>query len=94
MEFHDLLEVVHQDAKVWQESRQPRERDTFEWLVQDELRGQRVLAALAQELGKENAKEVFKKVFFVKKTPAFAHVHDQKIASIALEKGNGASSSN
>ena len=67
---------------------------TFELRVQDELRGQRVLATLAQELGKENVKEVFKKVFFVKETPAFAHVHDQKIASIALEKGNGASSSN
>ena len=92
--FHEMSEVVHQDAKVWQESKQSWVGNTFEWLVQDELRGQRVLAALAQELGKENAKEVFKKVFFVKKTPAFGHVHDQKIASIALEKGNGASSSN
>ena len=33
-------------------------------------------------------------MLFVKQAPPFAHVYDQKIASIALEKGNGASSSN
>ena len=101
---HDISKKVHPDAEVWLESKQAwdstlrgmkmRDGGAFEWVVEDELRGQRVLAALAQELGKENAKEVFNKVFFVKKAPPLAHVHDKKIASIALEKGNGASSSN
>ncbi len=105
MVFQHMSQVVHPDAKVWQESRQAwnkvlrgrktRVGDALEWLVEDELRGQRVLAALAQELGNDDAKEVFSKVFFVKEAPHFVvGVGEQKIASIALAKGNGASSSN
>ena len=44
-------------------------RDANEWLVQDELRGQRVLAALAQDMGTKAAKEIFRQVFFRKETP-------------------------
>ena len=62
-----------------------REEGTFEWLMKDELRGQRVLATLAQELGNEHAKKIFYKIFYV---------HEPEVTSIALGKGNGPSSLN
>lgn len=53
---------------MWQKSTQSWDRilegmdtlvgETFEWLVQDELWGQQILAALAEDLDKKNAKEV------------------------------------
>ena len=49
-----------------------RTRDAVEWLVAEELRGQCVLAALAQEMGTKDAKETFKRVFFGKNSPYFA----------------------
>ena len=50
----------------------PTTRDAVEWLVGEELQGQRVLAALAQEVGTKDAKETFKQVFFKKDSPFFA----------------------
>ena len=44
-------------------------RDAVEWLVAEELRGQRVLAALAQEMDTKDAKETFKRVFFRRNSP-------------------------
>ena len=41
----------------------------MKWLVADDLQGQPVLAALAQDLGMDDAKEKFKRVFFVKENP-------------------------
>ena len=61
------------------------ERSAFEWLVEDELQGKRVLAALVQELGNEHVKKIFHKVFYV---------HEPEMAFIALEMGDGASSLN
>ena len=46
-----------------------RTRDAVEWLVVEELRGKRVLAALAQEMGTKDAKETFKRVFFRRDSP-------------------------
>ena len=51
------------------------EKSAFEWFVHDELRGQKVLAALAQELDTEHAKKIFHNVFYV---------HEAKVAFIAL----------
>ena len=112
---------MHPDAKVWLDSRQAwdrvidkmRARDAVEWLVADDLRGQRVLAALAQDLGMADAKEKFKRVFFARKNPyltttsqsmdglagvvgrdGLVGVTEGVDASIVLDKGNGAHSSN
>ena len=43
-----------------------RAQDAVEWLVADDLRGQRVLSALAQEWGMEDAQEKIKRVFFAR----------------------------
>ena len=87
-----------------------KNRDAIEWLVQEELRGQRVLVALAQDMGTEAAKETFRRVFF-KETPysvrnqepmsGLAGVADGSMrvvvgedASVALVEGNGVSFAN
>ena len=92
-------------TKVWHDSREAwgqvldkmRARDVVEWLVADELRGQCVLTALAKDLDMEGAKAKFKHVFLAREnpysitSPAFVESVD---ASIVLDKGNGAHSSN
>ena len=73
----DMGKVAHFESQVWQESRQALDRvlgemntrDPVEWLVEEELRGQRVLAALAQDMGTRAAKETFRRVFFRRETP-------------------------
>ena len=109
------------NAKVWHDSRQAwdkvlsmrRAQDAVEWLVADDLRGQRVLAALAQDWGVEDAKEKFKRVFFARHNPYLTTLPQSADelatmdggaglvgmikgvdASIVLDKGNGAQSSN
>ena len=94
-EGDDTFKEIHPNTRVWQESKEAWEttlrgmttddEGAFVWLIKDELRGQRVLAALAEELGTEHAKKIFRKVFFV---------YESKMASIALEKGGGAPSTN
>ena len=109
------------NAKVWHDSRQAwdqvlkkmRAQDAVEWLVADDLRGQRVLSALAQEWGMEDAQEKFKRVFFARQSP-YLTTSPQSVdglatvdararlvgvskgvdASIVLDKGKGAHSSN
>lgn len=62
-----MQRIVHTNAKVWHDSIQDWEQvlakikasDVVEWLVADDLRGQRVLAALAQDICMEDAKEKF-----------------------------------
>ena len=63
--LNHISKEVHSDTRLWLESEEAwdtifrgmttREEGSFEWLVEDELRGQRVLAALAQELRNEHA---------------------------------------
>jgi hypothetical protein len=113
--------ITTPDAKAWHDSQQAwnqalekrRTQNSVEWLVEDELRGQRVLAALAQDLGMEDATEKFKRVFLTKENPYLVtsphSIDGTNIgtnggdsigmekgddASIVLDKGNGASSSN
>ena len=59
-----------------------QEEGTLEWLVEDELRGQKILASLPQESWNKHAKKIFHKVFYVHQ------------GEIGLENGNGASSLN
>ena len=78
--YADMGKVAHTGAHVWQDSQRAwdrvlgemRTRDAIEWLVAEELRGQCVLAALAQEVGTKDAKETFKRIFFRKDSPYFA----------------------
>ena len=73
----DMERVAPEESPIWKDSQQAwdwvlgeiKNQDAFEWLLQDELRGQRVLAALAQDMGTEATKEIFKQVFFKKETP-------------------------
>ena len=69
--------VALEESPVWKDNQQAwdrvlgeiKNRDAIEWLVQDKLRGQQVLVALAQDMGTEAAKEIFRRVFFRKETP-------------------------
>ena len=69
--------ITTSDANTWHDNQQARNQalekrrtqNSMEWLVEDELRGQRVLGALAQNLGMEGATEKFKKVFLTKENP-------------------------
>ena len=73
----DMGKVAHAGAQVWQDSQRAwdrvlgemKTRDAVEWLVAKELQGQRVLAALAQEMDTKDAKETFKQVFFRRNSP-------------------------
>ena len=73
----DMERVAPEESPIWKDSQQAwdrvlgeiKNRDAIEWLVQDELRGQRVLAALALDMGTEAAKGIFRQVFFKKETP-------------------------
>ena len=73
----DMGRVAPEESPVWKDSQQAwdrvlgeiKNRDAIEWLVQDELRGQRVLAALAQDMGTKADKEIFRQVFFRKEIP-------------------------
>ena len=73
----DMGRVAPEESPIWKDSQRAwdqvlgeiKNRDAIEWLVQEELRGQRVLVALAQDMGTEAAKETFRRVFFKKETP-------------------------
>ena len=72
-----MQKIVHTDAKVWLDSIQAweqvlakiRTRDAVDWLVADDLRGERVLAALAQDICMEDAKEKFMHVCYARENP-------------------------
>ena len=71
-----MQKIVHTDAKVWHDNIQAweqvlaiRVRDAVEWLVVDDLRGQRVLAALAQDICMEDVKDKFMQVFYARENP-------------------------
>ena len=73
----DMGRVAPKESPIWKDSQRAwdqvlgeiKNRDAIEWLVQEELRGQRVLVALAQDMDTEAAKETFRRVFFKKETP-------------------------
>ena len=64
----DMGKIAPEESQVWQDSRQDwyrvlgeiKTRDAVEWLVEEDLRGQRVLAVLAHDMGTKAAKETFK----------------------------------
>ena len=74
-----------EESQVWQDSQQDwyrvpgeiKTRDAVEWLVEEDLRGQRVLATLAHDMGTKVAKETLRHVFFRKETPH--HVRDREL---------------
>ena len=78
----DMGRVAPEEFPIWKDSQQAWDqvlgdikiRDAIEWLVHDELRGQRVLAVLAQDMGTKAAKEIFRQVFFRKETSNFARI--------------------
>ena len=50
----------HNSIQAWEQVlAKIRARDVVEWLVADDLQGQRVLATLAQDICMEDAKEKF-----------------------------------
>ena len=73
----DMGKIAPEESQVWQDSRQDwyqvlgeiKTRDAVEWLVEEDLRGQRVLATLVHDMGTKAAKETFRQVFFRRKTP-------------------------
>ena len=87
--------VASEESSVWKDSQQAwdrvlgeiKNRNAIEWLVQEELRGQRVLAALAQTMGTEAAKETFRRVFFGKETPYFARNQEPTAGLVGIADG-------
>ena len=75
-----LSEVAQSGATIWRESqaawdqtlKEIKSRDALEWVVAEDLRGQRVLAALAQDMGTKAAAEAFSRVFLRGTRPAFS----------------------
>ena len=94
------VKVWHNNKQVWHKDLEKRRvQEAIEWRVADDLRGQRVFAALAQDFNMEDAKEKFKQVLCARENLYQAHAGlvgmiGNKNASIALDKGNGAHSSN
>ena len=92
----DMGRVAPEESPIWKVSQQAwkqvleeiKNRDAIEWLVQDELRGQRVLAALAQDMGTEAAKEIFRQVYFRKETPYFARNQEPMSGLVGIADGN------
>ena len=86
----DMEKVAPEESPIWKDNQQAWEqvlgeiknRDAIEWLVQDELQGQRVLASLAQDIGTKAAKEIFMQDFFRKETPYFAR-NQEPMAGLA-----------
>ena len=91
----DMGKVAYAGAQVWQDSQRAwdrvlgemRTRDAVEWLVAEELRGQHVLAALAQEMGTTDAKETFKRIFFRKDSPYSASGEESMYGLAGIANG-------
>ena len=83
----DMGRVALEESPVWKDSQQAWDRDAIEWLVQDELRGQRVLGALAQDMETEAAKEIFSQVFFRKETSYFVRTQEPMSGLIGIADG-------
>lgn len=74
-----IQKIIHPDAKVWHDSIEIweqvlaniRTQDVVEWLVADNLRGQRVLTTFTQDICMEDTKEKFKQIFHARKNPYF-----------------------
>ena len=62
----------------------------MEWIVAEDLRGQRVLAALAQDMGTKAATEAFSRVFLRGTRPAFSAELDQTFGASGISQGGDA----
>ena len=90
-----LSEVAHSGATISQESQaawnhtleEIKRRDAVEWIVAEDLRGQRVLAALAQDMGTKAATEAFSRVFLRGTRPAFSADLDQIHGAAGTSQG-------
>ena len=91
-----LSEVAHSGATIWHESqdawdqtlKEVERRDAVEWVVTEDLRGQRVLAALAQDMGTKAATEAFSRVF-LRGTPPALSAEDDQTSEAACTSGEG-----
>ena len=97
-----LGEVAQSGATVWRESQEAwdqtlkevESRDAVEWVASEDLRGQRVLAALAQDMGTKAAMEAFSRVFLGGTRPACNAEGDQTFGVLCTSgEGDNATSS-
>ena len=91
----DMGKIAPKESQVWQDSRQDwyhvlgeiKTRDVVEWLVEEDLRGQRVLAALAHDMGTKAAKETFRRVFFRRETPHPVRDQEPMLGMVGIAEG-------
>ena len=91
----DMGKIAPEESQVWQDSRQDwyrvlgeiKTRDAVEWLVEEDLRGQHVLAALAHDMGTKAAKETFRQVFLKRETPHPVRDQEPMLGMVGVAEG-------